>query len=76
MRDYRELTGLTVKLLEMQRVVAWVDGKFQVTGEIPAGTIGTASNRSNAGFRGLEWTFTAPDGRRTHGVSGALLKII
>lgn len=75
-KDYRDLEGKRVRLLRAQRTVGTVDGEFAVTGEIPAGTVGAAWNRSNAGFRGLEWRFVADDGRSVFNVPGCWLEVL
>jgi len=68
MADYRDLQGKTVRLTEERR--------SQAGPPIPAGTIGTATDRSNAGFRGLEWRFTAPNGLYAWGVPGGVLELL
>jgi hypothetical protein len=75
-RDYRDLEGARVELLMDQRVGRFVKGKYTIVGVIPAGTRGVASRRDNAGFRGLEWTFTTPAGAYVTGVPGCFLLIL
>ncbi len=73
-KDYRDLEGRTVRLLVDRNIGHTEGGTWVKDGVIPAGTIGRASDRCNAGFRGLEWRFTATDGRRVFGVSGCWLQ--